>query len=61
MDGTHAVMIIKLAISSENFLTTTKSDIMYSYLVPCSHSILIVIQDQIGQIGQAQGLLSVYI
>ena len=61
MDARHAVMIIKLAISSENFLTTTKSDIMYSYLVACSHSILIVIQDQIGQIGQAQGLLCVYI
>ena len=61
MVARHVVRIFKLPISSKNFLTTNKSDIMYSYLVACSHYILIVIQGQIGQLGQAQGLLGICI
>ena len=49
------------AKSSKTFLTTNKSVIMYSYLVACGNSIFIVIQGQIGQLGQAQGLLGIYI
>ena len=56
-DARNAVRIFKLPISSKNFLTTNKSVIMYSYLVACGNSILIVIKGQIGKLGQVQGLL----